>query len=327
MKYRHRAQFGAAIVAAAFGVAGFAGTAGAQIFGGGEIAELRSQVERLQRDTRDLQAEVFRDGNTGGGAAAAIPTQRLDDIEQGLQRLTGDMEQLTFQMNQITQRLDRMQNQIDLVERNQSQSFSFGLPPEGGAADGGYPMPNGEPQEFGLAPSQGNLGTIPQGTPLPAPAGPLPNFGGDDLPPGAAANNGGGFGNGPSDDPQAEFDAAMTLLTRAQYDRAADAFRGYSSAYPDTDLGGQALYWTADIAYSVNRDYQGAARDFAELLRQYPDTARAPEAMLKLGMSLFALGQKQEGCVTLAALPRSYPNASATIANRARTERSNADCN
>lgn len=312
MNYRLKASIAGVIAGAASIVVLFYDTAEAQIFGGGEIAEMRTQIERLQRDTRDLQAEVFRDGNTGG-AGAALSTQRVDDIEESLRRLTGDMEQLSFQLNQITQRLERMQNQIDLVETNQAQSFSFGLPPEGENGEPFYEMPNGEPRDLALAPSEGTLGTIPRGTP--APNAPF------------AGSNPGNFPLDPNADPQAEFDAAMGLLTRAQYDRAEEAFRSIAANYPDTEVGGQALYWTADIAYSVDRDYQGAARDFAELLRQYPDTPRAPEGMLKLGLSLFALGQQQEGCVTLAALPRSYPNASATIANRARTERNNADCN
>lgn len=289
-------------------------SAKAQLFGGGDTAEMRTEIERLQRDVRDLQAEVFRDGNTDT-AAASISAQRVDDIEQSLRRLTGDMEQLTFRLNQVTQRMDRMQNQLDLLERNQAASFSFGLPPEGEEGAPPDETPNDGQPEVALAPSEGALGTIPRGTQPPTPASPLPDDGTSGLPP------------NPSADPQAEFDAAMGLLTRAQYDQAEEAFRSIATNNPDTDLGGQALYWTADIAYSVDRDYQGAARDFAELLRQYPDTPRAPEGMLKLGLALFALGQKQEGCVTLAALPRTYPNASATIANRARSERANAECN
>jgi tol-pal system protein YbgF len=127
-------------------------------------------------------------------------------------------------------------------------------------------------------------------------------------------------------DPEAEFEAAMGLLTQAQYGRAEEAFRAFSANHPNTELGAQALYWTADIAYSVDRDYQSAARDFAELLRQYPDAPRAPEGMLKLGLSLLALGQLEEGCVTLAALPRTFPNATASITERARAEQSNAAC-
>jgi TolA-binding protein len=48
--------------------------------------------------------------------------------------------------------------------------------------------------------------------------------------------------------------------------------------------------------------------------------------MLKLGLSLFQLGQKNEGCAALAALPAKYPQASPAIATRARNERRDAMC-
>jgi len=310
--------------------------ADAQIFGGGNAAEMQIEIERLQRDMRELQMEIFRNGNTGGvQSGAAISTQRVDDIEQSLRRLTGDMEGLMFQLDQFSQRMDRTQSQIDFIERNQSVPDLLGLPRDGAIGVGpgqGAPgvvgeqqtfeMPLGSPRDLALAPSNGTLGTIPENPALPAQQDPLQEdavLQGNALPGNLPPLTGGG-------DPEGEFQAAMALLSRAQYGRAEEAFRTFSLMYPDTELGGQALYWTADIAYSVDRDYQGAAQDFAELLRQYPDAPRAPEGMLKLGLSLLALGQIQEGCVTLAALPRTFPNAPASINDRARAERQNAAC-
>ena len=344
---RHSAAKTAIAIALLLFAASSFGEADAQIFGGGNAAEMQIEIERLQRDLRELQREIFRNGNTGAQSGAALSAQRVNDIEQSLRRLTGDMEELMFQLDQISPRMDRMQSQLDFVERNQSApDLLTGLPPDGvpGAVPGEsavgktpveenseqqvFEMPAGQPRALALAPSDGSLGTIPENTILPTPEAPLQNGSpppesgvllGNVPAPNFSPANGGG-------DPYAEFEAAMGLLTRAQYERAEEAFRIFSLTYPDTELGSQALYWSADIAYSVDRDYQGAARDFAELLRQYPDAPRAPDGMLKLGLSLLALGQIQEGCVTLAALPRTFPNAPASIAGRARIERQNAAC-
>ena len=339
---RQNAVYGTMAFALSMFAASFFGVAEAQIFGGGNAAELQAQIERLQRDMRDLQMEVFRNNNAGAQTGAALSAQRVDDIEQSLRRLTGDMEELMFQLNHLSQRMDRMQNQLDLIERNQSApNLLTGLPPDAGlgAAPGEalpgvtgeqqiFELPTGEPGNLALAPNDGTLGTIPEGAILPTPENPLQEGAplqneafaqGNAPPPDFPPFNAGG-------NPEVEFEDAMNLLTRAQYGRAEEAFRTFSLIYPDTELGAQALYWTADIAYSVDRDYQGAARDFAELLRQYPDAPRAPEGMLKLGLSLLALGQIEEGCVTLAALPRSFPNAPASITDRARGERQNAAC-
>ena len=310
MKYlRISAGLGAAVLFAFFS----AGPHAALAQSANDIANMRTQIERLQRDVRDLQAELFRNGVTPRGepvAPAETPaiapmgplTQRVDDMEQSLRRLTGELEVLQHQLDQLSQRLDRMQNQLDYVENRQGDALAAAPPQE--------LAPAGDEQgaAVALAPPEGALGTIPQGTPLPAPQ----------APPAAGAALPG--------NPDAEFEAAMDLLTRAQYGRAGEAFRAFAASYPNTDLGAQALYWSGDIAYSVDKNYEVAAREFAELLKNYPRAPRAPEGMLKLGLSLLALGQKQEGCVTLAALPRTYPNASATIANRAREERRIAAC-
>jgi tol-pal system protein YbgF len=147
-----------------------------------------------------------------------------------------------------------------------------------------------------------NLGQIPANSPLPTPSSARPA------------------------DPKSEFDAAMNLLARAQYDQASQAFRKFADDHPDEDKASDALYWTGDIAYSAKKDYPEAARDFAELLKKYPKAQRAPEGMLKLGLALFELGQMKEGCAALAALPAKYPDATAAVATRAKSERATNKC-
>lgn len=108
----------------------------------------------------------------------------------------------------------------------------------------------------------------------------------------------------------AQYDQAMNLMAHAQYDEAQAAFRAYADANPaDTDLTPQALYWVANISY-VRQDYAPAARGFAEVIKKYPKSARAPDAMLKLAQSFMGMGQKTEGCTTLGLIKSKYPEAS-----------------
>jgi tol-pal system protein YbgF len=160
--------------------------------------------------------------------------------------------------------------------------------------------PEAAPSLRGAPPA--NLGQIPANAPLPTPPSARPA------------------------DPKVEFDSAMNLLARAQYDQASQAFRKFADDHPDEDKASDALYWTGDIAYSAKKDYSEAARDFAELLKKYPKAQHAPDGMLKLGLALFELGQMKEGCAALAALPAKYPDASAALATRARTERTSNKC-
>ena len=76
----------------------------------------------------------------------------------------------------------------------------------------------------------------------------------------------------------------------------------------------------------MQKDYPGAAHAFAEEIKEYPDSPRGPESMLKLGRSLIAMDQKQEGCTTLGALRSKYPKASETIRREASRARRDAHC-
>jgi tol-pal system protein YbgF len=108
----------------------------------------------------------------------------------------------------------------------------------------------------------------------------------------------------------AQYDQAMNLMSRAQYAEAQAAFRAYADANPsDTDLAPQAIYWVGNISF-VRQDYAPAARAFAEVIKKYPKSTRAPDAMLKLAQSFMGMGQKSEGCTTLGLIKTKSPGAS-----------------
>jgi len=293
-----------------------------------DARDLLIRLQRLERDLRDLQAETFRrppgaaaePAPLSAGTATGTPDlepvmRRLDEFGASLSRLTGEMEELGHRVDQLSQRADRLQKEMEYQSRTRTAQSDQAE----AIAPGGEPLGNPAPNDAvaSLAPDRGapdlapgprNLGEIPAGTLLPTPDNPLP-----------AAKGAGA-------DAKTEFDGAMNLLSRAQYPQASQAFRSFADTYPDDARAPAALYWTGDIAYSTNKDYEEAARDFAELLKKYPMAQRAPEGMLKLGLSLFELGQMREGCAALAALPAKYPTASAAIATRARNERRDRKC-
>ncbi|HEY5339274.1 MAG TPA: tol-pal system protein YbgF [Rhizomicrobium sp.] len=247
--------------------------------------------------------------------------QRVSDLEDSLRRLTGQMEQLDHKLNDINSHIDRMQKDFDYkicsMTAQQLGTTVDQLPCGGAAQSSLAPQQNSAPPPASsanetqhLAPPPGVLGTIPSNTPMPIPPPANP----DEAPPAPAANI-----NRP------QFDAAMNLLSKAQYDEARAAFRSYADANPKSDLAPQAVYWVGDIAY-LQKDYPNAARAFAEEIKKYGASPRAPDSMLKLGQSLIALKQKQEGCTALGALQSKYPQASQTVLGQAKAARKAAGC-
>ena len=314
---------GAALVAAVALLAE-ANSASAQAAQTIDARELIQRLQRLERDMRDVQAETFRKApgdHVAPPAASANPAtptapapppppeaqnatpdlnpilRQMGELEEGLGRLTGQMEELGHQVDLLSQKTDRLQKQMEFQAEQARAAAPMPAQPDAGNELASVNPDQSEPTLRGAPPR--NLGQIPAGTPAPA--------------------------NRPAD-PKRQFDAAMDLLLRAQYDKASEAFRSFADAHPDEDRASDAVYWTGDIAYSAKKDYPEAARDFAELLKKYPKAQRAPEGMLKLGLALFELGQMKEGCAALVALPAKYPDAAPAVATRARTERTNNKC-
>jgi tol-pal system protein YbgF len=290
-----------------------------------DVDELSDKVERVERDLRDLQFEVYKGnppaesggqaggprGGVGGGGA------KLNDMEQSLRDLRGQVESLTFQVKQLTEQLDMARKETN---------YRLGAL-EGGAP--ATPLPN----QVATGPAVGSSVIMPAPKPLGAAGGPTSLSGGNLAP--ATRGPVGTLGTLPADSlasapagglsPRQQYDGAMDLLSRAQYPEAQTAFRGFVAANPTDELAGPAQYWVGDIAFT-QKDYAGAAKAFAGVLKTYAKTARAPDAMLKLGLSLLELGQKKEGCTTLGAIKSKYPNANKAILDRAAKRAGEAKC-
>ena len=90
-------------------------------------------------------------------------------------------------------------------------------------------------------------------------------------------------------------------------------------------LAGNAQYWLGETYY-VRKDYNNAAATFAEGYRKYPQSGKAADNLLKLGMSLGNVGQKKEACLTFNQLAHDFPKASSNITERAAQEKQRLSC-
>jgi tol-pal system protein YbgF len=301
-----------------------------------DVSALNDRIERLQRDIDVLQRQVARQGGSSrssGGSAAATAAggdvgfidrteSRFEGIEQQLRDLTGRVEQLSFQINQLTSRMDKLVSDVDFrlnaVERG-------GTAPAAGAA----PAPTAPPPA--AAPStQGSVGQpqvgagqqrlvlvpgAPGAAPAPAPAPTPATAVAPELPQGS---------------PEAQYEFAYGVLLQAQreqsdFGRAEQALRAFINANPTHRLAGNANYWLGETYY-VRKDYQDAASTFAEGLQKYPKSDKAPDNLLKLGMSLGQLNRKPDACGALAELNKRFPNAAPQIKTTAQRERTRLGC-
>lgn len=345
-------RLAAVTLALSLGAVPAPGNAGDAGTNAGPTAAERAHMDALARQLGDddaqsqsvQTADLFGPSDAEKAAAAAAAqheqaqdtsiatlNQRAGDIEDSLRRLTGQIEVLNHRLDEMDQRIDRMKKDFDyklctLSAQQLGAAAAPGAPsalPCNGDNTTGAPAANiaspatGEaPPATGvthLAPPPGVLGTLPAGSANTAPP-PAP----DTAPP-PGANQ---FA---SVDTHAQFESAMGQMRAAQYDAASGALRNFADTYPKAPDAPAALYWVGDIAY-VQKDFPTAARTFAESLKKYPAGQRAPESMLKLGQSLIAMNQKDEGCTALRALAVKYPKASQTVLTQAQAVRKAGGC-
>jgi tol-pal system protein YbgF len=113
-------------------------------------------------------------------------------------------------------------------------------------------------------------------------------------------------------DPQAKpaYDAALALVRARQYDQALDAFASFLVKWPDHPYADNAMYWRGEC-YFAKADYLHAAEQFEGTVSRFPAGAKAPDALLKLGITQQKLGNPVKAKEAFDRLAKSYPQSEA----------------
>jgi tol-pal system protein YbgF len=124
--------------------------------------------------------------------------------------------------------------------------------------------------------------------------------------------------------PESLYERSNESLLRRQFGDAEAGFANFLQKYPDHSLAGSAQYWLGETHYAQG-DFKQAAVNFLQGYKKYPKSRRAPDSLLKLGMSLNRLGQAEQACAAYAAVSAEYPKA-VDARRRAQAESKRAGC-
>lgn len=125
--------------------------------------------------------------------------------------------------------------------------------------------------------------------------------------------------------PRIIYDEALTKLRNGKIDEAQEQLSFFITNYKKHELLGNAQYWLGETYY-VRRDYKTAAQAFLAGYTNYAQSPKAPDSLLKLGMTLIILGEQKTGCDAFAELAAQFPNARQSVIQRADIERQRANC-
>lgn len=125
--------------------------------------------------------------------------------------------------------------------------------------------------------------------------------------------------------PQEQYEAAYQLLREGKHVKAETAFLAFIKDNPKHDLAGNANYWLGETYYARGQ-YEQAAPIFAEGFTTYKNNSKAPDNLLKLGLTMHKLGKKEEACTAFSTLADEFPKANQNIKNRAKDEAKKLSC-
>jgi len=336
-----------------------------------------NRIDRLERDLQTLQVRLFRNGDQQTRAsqtdseegqqsfstdAATRLNNRLNTLENNVQRLTGKVERLGFQTRQMRKRLDQLVADLDLRLMALEEKAGLATPGRKSSATKGQAQTQRQTEEAQpgggeTAAQQGEAEETVNGVaseslyeksrrnqqflelpdtskesqaeqPTKAkdqaepPSSQLP-LPGD--PTGQTTPPDGGPVELPEGTPRQQYDYAFGLLQSGDFSRAEGALRKFLSAHPDHSLTANAQYWLAETYY-VREMFNKAAVEFLKGYQRYPEAAKAPDNLLKLALSLSEIGSHKEACTTLDKLAKDFPKAPITIRRRGAAEWERLDC-
>lgn len=274
----------------------------------GQSRQMSGQIEQLQFENRQLRDQLrkfqedveFRFQERGGRAAPAAPAQprppaTTTPADPRQQQRRGDA-------------FDPSQNPGAPGAPRQLGSAEP-LPPQ--AAIPARPLPAGDEDDEGGLPPPG------LGAPMDlAPPGRTASVAPSGTTPPSVATGG---------ESRTDYDGAYAYLMARQYERAEMGFRGFIQSHPRDRMVADATYWLGETYLQRNR-HREAAEQFLKVTTDYSRSGKAPDAMLKLGMSLGAIGAKEQACATFAELERKFPQAAPAVRQGVDREQKRARC-
>tara|TARA_B100001057_G_scaffold78020_1_gene73108 strand:+ start:1413 stop:2405 length:993 start_codon:yes stop_codon:yes gene_type:complete len=129
----------------------------------------------------------------------------------------------------------------------------------------------------------------------------------------------------PEETPIKQYEFATNLLKVGDYSTAERAFREFVLVNPGHDLAGNAQYWYAET-FRIRQLYTDAASAYLEGYQKYPKGEKAPINLLKLGVSMVQIGEKDQGCKMINGVKKQYPKANQSVIQKAKYESQKFEC-
>ena len=293
-------------------------------------------IEKLQKDILTLEKAVYSNTNelnTNNSSSLSLNSNnnsedvltrhllKLSEIENQFQQLTNKFEEINFKLDKLSSRMSKVQadNQIrfqDLEQNLTTDSTKKKISKKNKKSEDDILPGSSQPQDLGSVSYKDTSTneTSQQTQSIDTTATIVTEtFQAEEK-------------ILPDESPDKQYKFATSFLKVGDYSTAERAFREFVLTNPEHNLAGNAQYWYAET-FRIRQLYTDAASAYLEGYQKYPKGEKAPINLLKLGVSMVQIGEKDQGCKMINGVEKQYPKANQSVIQKAKYESQKFECN
>ena len=299
-----------------------------------EDNEIEKVLQTIQKDLKTLEKAVYSDSfseskvttnsnqnlNDNSEDVLTRHLLKLSDIEKQFQELTNKFEEINFKLDKLSTRLSKVQadNQLRFQQLETNPGIvNSGSNQMSSLSDNNEKILPGssEPQDLGAISykdTETNLENQQTQSIDTTSLVVTETFESEEK-------------ILPETNPKKQYEFATSFLKVGDYNTAERAFREFVLTNPEHNLAGSAQYWYAET-FRIRQLYTDAASAYLEGYQKYPKSEKAPINLLKLGVSLVQIGEKDQGCLMITGVTKEYPEANQSVLQKAKYEEKKFEC-
>ena len=284
------------------------------------LQAVSDQIQVITKDLKTLEKAVYQKSDISSTTSALksdglnedILTKhllKLNEIEEQFRELTNKFEEVNFKLDKLSSRVSKIQSDSQLRfsdlenSKNNNKEVKKILPG------------SSKPQDFGA-----NPGYSVSGLPEKQETNSVESAQTVILEKAEKKES-----LLPNKNPDEQYEFAVSFMKIGDYETAEFALKEFIEKNKDHNLAGNAQYWYGET-FRIRQLYSDAATAYLDGYQNYPKSKKAPDNLLKLGITMVQLGEKDQGCKMIAGIKKEYPKADKSVLQKAQYEQKKFKC-
>ena len=289
------------------------------------LKSISDQIQVITKDLKTLEKAVYQKSDVASasdlikiksdGLSEDVLTKhllKLNEIEDQFRELTNKFEEVSFKLDKLSTRVTKIQSDTQL----RFSDLETGTPINSNTPNQANLPGTSKPQDFGANPGY-NVTNLPKQQSINSVESAKTVIAEEPEKKESLL---------PNKPAEQQYEFAVSFMKIGDYETAEFALREFIDKNKDHDLAGSAQDWYGET-FRIRQLYSDAASAYLDGYQNYPRSKKAPDNLLKLGITMVQLGEKDQGCKMISGLKKEYPKASKSVLQKAQYEQKKFKCN